>query len=316
MIKQVIFTLSLTISFCGMSQLKMMDVVQFVSAEKAEQLLLTEDAFTNAWSVFDIQARLQNKEGTKAQLFDTIAAQIRSWSDAEIDVMQKALKRIDYNLFQQNIQLSLPDTLFFVKTTCKEEGGATAYTRGNYIVFKENLDKKGKQLEQLILHELFHILTRRDRDFKEKMYRIIGFELTEEIAYPSVLQERKLTNPDAPLNDSFITLKNKRKTSDYVMILYSDRSYTDGSFFEYLNTGLMMLFDDEQKKPALKNGVPEILELTKSQDFFKNVGRNTKYIIHPEEIMAENFSFALTNKTGLPNPEIIESVIAVLKPSD
>ena len=47
-------------------------------------------------------------------------------------------------------------------------------------------------------------------------------------------------------------------------------------------------------------------------NFFTLVGRNTNYIIHPEEILADNFVLMINNKTAA-NPEIIEKISEKLK---
>ena len=43
------------------------------------------------------------------------------------------------------------------------------------------------------------------------------------------------------------------------------------------------------------------------------VGKNTNYLIHPEEIMADNFAFTMKAKKALANPEKIKNVQKVLK---
>ena len=47
-------------------------------------------------------------------------------------------------------------------------------------------------------------------------------------------------------------------------------------------------------------------------NFFEQVGRNTQYIIHPEEIMADNFTFAILGKEDLSNPELVAEIKEVL----
>jgi len=38
--------------------------------------------------------------------------------------------------------------------------------------------------------------------------------------------------------------------------------------------------------------------------FYEQIGRNTDYIIHPEETLANNFVHLMIGKKGLKNPEI------------
>jgi hypothetical protein len=47
--------------------------------------------------------------------------------------------------------------------------------------------------------------------------------------------------------------------------------------------------------------------------FFEQIGRNTQYIIHPEEILADNFSLLVREKTG-PSPDILKKLADALKP--
>ena len=49
-------------------------------------------------------------------------------------------------------------------------------------------------------------------------------------------------------------------------------------------------------------------------NFFEQVGRNTNYIINPEEILAENFAFLLTRKPVTGTPELIEKMRQALQP--
>jgi hypothetical protein len=42
------------------------------------------------------------------------------------------------------------------------------------------------------------------------------------------------------------------------------------------------------------------------------VGRNTNYIIHPEEILAENFALLMMDKHDVPSPEILKKMQDVL----
>jgi hypothetical protein len=47
--------------------------------------------------------------------------------------------------------------------------------------------------------------------------------------------------------------------------------------------------------------------------FFEKIGRNTQYIIHHEETMADNFVFAIVEREDLPNPEILARLIEALR---
>jgi hypothetical protein len=145
------------------------------------------------------------------------------------------------------------------------------------------------------------------------MYSIIGFEIVNVIPYPENLKDYRITNPDAPQTDAFIKLNVKEEEMECMMILYSDRDYDGGEFFKYLNVGFVKLKGDTVKEIALIDEKPVIYTFKEVSNFYEQVGKNTGYIIHPEEILADNFAFAILNKEGLPNPEIVDEIKKRLK---
>ena len=63
-----------------------------------------------------------------------------------------------------------------------------------------------------------------------------------------------------------------------------------------------------------RDGEPVLLEPRNVPTFFDKIGRNTGYIIHPEEILAENFVLLVNNKTDVPTPRILREMRDVLSP--
>lgn len=52
-----------------------------------------------------------------------------------------------------------------------------------------------------------------------------------------------------------------------------------------------------------------VYSINEASDFYDRMGRNTQYIIDPEEVLADNFSLLLTGMTeGLPSPEVIQKM--------
>ena len=293
---------------------KLSDVAKFADLNKAIELLTTEDEFTNSWSQFDIDARLNKTNGNKARLFSVISNETREWSTEEKRKLNVLFQDIDTKIKQQGLNLDLPEEIYFVSTTGEEEGGALGYTRGKYIVLNQNILKNSKaEIQHTVVHELFHLISRNNRTFRKKMYEIIHFNLTNKIEYPETLKELKITNPDAPQNDSFIRLNVDNETVDCMMVLYAKSNYQGGNFFQYLNVGLMKLEGDHHKKPTIKKGNPVIFTLNEAPDFFSKIGANTEYIIHPEEILAENFAHTILGKENLKSPEIIDKITLLLQ---
>jgi hypothetical protein len=292
----------------------LVDKIKFASVDTAKKLLLQEDEFTKSWSQFDIDSRMQKQNSKKEELLDFISKQAKEWSLDEKKKVLSIFESIDKQILKQKFRIAFPDEIYFVKTTANEEGGAGGYTRANYVVLKEDILSRPKgELTQTIVHELFHILTRANPDFRREMYRIIGFKLMNQIDYPDDLKSYRITNPDAPQTDSYIQLKVNGKTVECMMILYSNKDYEGGDFFKYLNVGFLSLTGNMDKSIVLVDNKPVIYNFEQVTGFFEQVGKNTQYIIHPEEILADNFAFAILNKTGLPDQDIVDKIKMKLK---
>lgn len=167
-------------------------------------------------------------------------------------------------------------------------------------------------LKYLVAHELFHLLTRQNSNFKKDIYKVIGFTVIEkEIIFPSDLAEIRISNPDISRYDSYGTFTIGGQKQYCTMVIYTDRPYDGKTLFDYLKVGLVPLNGDFV--PIQKAGKTIIYALDEAEDFYTQVGKNTNYLIHPEEIMADNFAFTLIDKKDLANPEIIQNVQKVLK---
>jgi len=73
-----------------------------------------------------------------------------------------------------------------------------------------------------------------------------------------------------------------------------------------------MRIDRKSAKATLKNGKPVFFKPDEVEGFFEQIGRNTGYIIHPEETLANNFVHLMTGKQDLKNPEIPKKIEAIL----
>ena len=196
----------------------------------------------------------------------------------------------------------------------KDEGGAGGYTRSNWIALTDATFQRGTEAShtRLLVHETFHILTRLNPGFKEKLYRAIDFNiLPKEIEFPEDIRKSRISNPDVSRCDSYATFTIDGKPQNCTMIIYTNRPYTTGKFYQYINVGLIPL--DESFKPLRETGKTVIYPLQKATDFFDKVGRNTGYVIDPEEVLADNFAIALLNTPNVHTPELQKKVQELLK---
>ncbi len=73
-----------------------------------------------------------------------------------------------------------------------------------------------------------------------------------------------------------------------------------------------MAIDHKSAKPLLLDNKPVMFRPKEVDGFFEQIGNNTNYILHPEETLANNFVFLITEKKNLANPEIPENIKTTL----
>ncbi|TAF34617.1 MAG: hypothetical protein EAZ57_02540 [Cytophagales bacterium] len=287
--------------------------ILLADVHRSKELLGQEDDYTKGLTRFDLMSKLQ-KLDTNLTAKDYLAfapSQALDWSNSEERKMAKMIALVAQRLANLGIKLSLPPVVEFVKTTGREEGGA-AYTRSNYVVFSKSM-LDADQLDGLIAHELFHILSRYNPDLKEKIYRLHGFLKCNEIPLPAEIAQFKISNPDAPYNDYFIKLKHNNHNIEAAIVIYSETAYEGGVFFSYLKKSLLVLSGKEEKKPKYVNGKPVLLDFREVGNLYEQLGKNSEYNIHVEEIAADHFDMLLREVKDLPNPEIISNMKLLLK---
>jgi hypothetical protein len=128
---------------------------------------------------------------------------------------------------------------------------------------------------------------------------------------------RKITNPDAPVVEHYIEVSVAGQTLPVVPVLYtSQATYEVGSgkdFFNYLSFQLMVIERFEGRwRPRYRENEPWLVDASEVQGFHEQVGRNTGYIIHPEEVLADNFVLLVRRERDVPSPKILERMDALL----
>jgi hypothetical protein len=150
---------------------------------------------------------------------------------------------------------------------------------------------------------------------RQKLYAIIGFTPCDPITLPRELAAVKITNPDAPTLDYFITVEHEGAELKVVPVLLCDRDTYDPnrtSLFNYLQFRLLAVEqNDDGWTPLLKDGEPILIDGKSCQSYRRQIGDNTNYIIHPDEILADNFAHMLMRTKDLKSPEVVERMKAI-----
>lgn len=291
----------------------------FSTVDEGKQILTAQDDFVHRMSPFDRAARMKtDKDVSEKDYLEFVGKNVLAWTGAEQQKITTSFQGVRTEL--EALSLPFPKKVFFVKTTGKEEGGA-AYTRANAIVFpKAYLRVPITKIQKIICHELFHIMSRTNPDLREKLYMAIGFMKCNEVEFPLILKSRKITNPDAPRNDHCIRIQFKAKDHWAIPILFSSAEKYNvergGEFFNYLQFQFLLVERTDDSlfvKPVYNGKEPQLAGMQQVSGFFEQVGRNTRYIIHPEEILADNFALLVLREPDVPSPAIIKKLEGILK---
>ncbi|VAV93013.1 hypothetical protein MNBD_ALPHA02-1224 [hydrothermal vent metagenome] len=281
---------------------------QFVFADiKTGQAILTaDDNYFNRMSAAEIAIRSRSATATKTadDLKAQYAANVLEWTDQEKAQITQLVA--DNRKKLNGIASLLPAKVIFIKVTDQVEGGLP-HTRANAII----LPLSDKPLtEKLFYHELFHVLSRNQKARHDSLYDLIGFKSCDFTATAEI-QAKMLTNPDVPAEGYYLPVTIDNKPSAIMTFLHAAypafNPEVKGGFGGHFGFGLLKLKVSDghctvDPDPA---GKAQILNPGTVPEFFAAIGQNTSYIIHPEEVLAENFVFVMTDKQGLPNPEIL-----------
>jgi hypothetical protein len=292
--------------------------IVFADVEQGKERLTTRDMFIETVSGFDRAARLKTDRDVSVDEFvEFIKQQVRPWTNDDKTRITAAIESAAPKLAR--LKLDLPQMIPLIKTTGDEEGGAT-YTRAGAIVIPQSqLDRRNANIENLLIHELFHVLTSHNPQLKEALYETINFKKCNDVELPDSLRKKRITNPDGPLNDHYVELQHNLQTMPVVPVIYSSAEKYDtekgGPFFRYITFRLLAIenSNDRWRYKKAPDGRPILLEPKNVPDYFAKIGANTNYVIHPEEILAENFVLLVNNTQNLRSKWVIDKMKNLLK---
>lgn len=299
-------------------------VLVWASVDEGAALLGGEDAFTRRMSAIDRQARLRSGVPVSDPQYRAFAARaVLPWTEAERRLVTEALAGLAARL--EACHLVLPPRVLLVKTSGDEEGGA-AYTRGSAVVLPRRvLASSPRNLRRLLCHELLHVLSRYRPDLRERLYAAIGFVPCGDVVLPGPLEARRLTNPDAPAFDHAIRVRCDGIDRWMVPVLFfredapaaaaAGRPFLAGMEFRLLAVDIAGT--PPRGTPVLDDaGAPILRTPDEVEGFFEQTGRNTAYLIHPEEIVADNVALLVTAADAPPetprSPATLARVAAAL----
>jgi hypothetical protein len=160
----------------------------------------------------------------------------------------------------------------------------------------------------MLAHEIYHVVSRANPALSERLNQAIGFVKVENVIFPEEIRRRLISNPDALTNDHFIRVEvDGEPVCAAPLLLFTIDRYdpsSDKDFFEFMEFQYLAAAHVADRNPANLHLIP----WQKASGFFEQVGWNTDYNIHPEEILAENFALLITGRGQVKSPRILDQM--------
>lgn len=250
------------------------------------------------------------KKGATLDEFNALAQeQGDDFTEEEIQGIDETLNRIEARFSEIGFDYPANLEIIFVKNKMKDEYGAVAYTHQNQIYLEgDNLDFMlgiPGLLDGTIAHELFHILSRNDPEFRQEMYNIFGFKITDEPEFSPEIRDIIGSNPDVEEFDSYAMFNINGEMTKGVVVTLLKKPYSEGAdLLSNYSTGIVP-YDN----PNIYYTIDEV------SNFWDIFGENSNYVIATEEGIADNFSSAVVygmDGRGYKDPELIQSMLDVM----
>ncbi len=290
---------------------------RFASAEEGRQRLLSNTDYYSQMTQTDIDLRLGHGNAALDELLEISAAEIRGYNIVEKYFVDRRVAKMARKLAKSGYEIPLPEEITFIKSDMSVEIiSASGYTHGTDIYLNSGnvaasvIPAAGRYLDKLLWHEMFHCLTRNDRDFREQMYSLIHFTVADaDFELPPCVRDRYLSNPDVEQHDSYATFDIDGREVDCFLVWITAAGHPETQ----PGTG-------SEKITALVpiDGTDVYYTREQAANFDAVFGTNTGYVTDPEECMADNFAFAMCygmegpDGQGYPDPEIIAGVIDIV----
>lgn len=279
-----------------------LDVTPATPAQ-ATAIVTAQDEVIRAMTPADLSIRLHGGTSREA-LLRQYAAAVEPWSAAEDARLAAMVARHRAQL--DAIAHWLPEQVLLIKNTQDIDGGLP-HTRANAILFGPSLPASDAELDELFLHELWHVLSRHNAERHDEIYALINFTPCARVTLPADLRARLVTNPDAPVTRWGVAARAQGRDILLAPLLIAEPAVYDPArpgFTDYFALRFIGLTRHADGSCAPYAAVPFIAPDAALPALFAAAGHNTEYVLHPEELLADNFAQLMTAKPNVPDPQV------------
>jgi hypothetical protein len=289
---------------------------EFLNAEAAATVLRTQDDYVLATGDLERRAKTHSTRAVSQPEYAAALGQTaKDWTPAERSRVEAELSRL--SAFVDQVRWDKPAKLYFIRASAALEDNLP-HTRAQAIVLPDSAFAMPRStFTSMLAHEAFHVLTRYNPLFKEQSYQHIGFEQCSAVRLTKEIEQLKITNPDTPVSQHTISVRYQGQEVHALPFIGFESATIDTStgFIDKLRVRWLTVERDDKVctldavTVADHSAPPEEL-----QGLFEKIGRNTHYLFHAEEILAENFAAIYMSSLGgksldqYPSPKLLQSL--------
>ncbi len=280
-----------------------------------------EDPYVQVLSEREMMARIKRPAKSKQDFAESQAACVTEWSERDHEELAR-VQPIMLASIEQHANRVLdwlpPQTDIFLTTGAEEtsfcEGlkSRIAYCRGTRSMFfsRAYLDWETRReaADHVLMHELWHIVSRNmPAEALDQVYAAFGFR-----RLPKALRnfhESRMSNPDALILEHSMELEGR----SYVPVLMLDPKFdvlkVGESPFDNIKILIALLKEDRSGFQGPLYDLEDNMEMLVS--VMDLIGRNTGYLLHIEEAVAENFAM-LVRQEKVEDTEKLQQLKSIL----
>jgi hypothetical protein len=290
--------------------------IALATQQEAAAAIAARDEYMSAVNAADVSIWLR-RPGSSADtdaLAQYLAANVIPWSDEERERLDAMTERVSPRLAA--LAPWLPGRVQIARIRIDASSGAD-FTRGDTI-FLASLKPTDEAMDERFFHELFHVLSRHNPARRDELYAIVGFQRCTPLTLDIALRARILTNPDAPVVEyaSQITVEGQTVWATPLMVADLSRYTARSDLFDHVELQFMPLRRDAQGQ-CTADPSSTLTQAQLGAAVIARAGGNTMYVLHPEELVADNFAQMMMGR-DVPSPEVhahLATLLNIERPS-
>lgn len=182
--------------------------VHFATVEEGRKALGARDDFIMRLTPWERMVRSGvDRTVSESEFLKSRAGAVRPWTAAEISTVTKAWEAMKPRLAL--LKAHLPERILMVKCASTTGSLERAISRGNTIVLTPDYFDRGHLRDDLrgaLARELFHIITRRDPELRERLYELVDYVPCREVFLAEPFRSRQFIQPYYPVFDCMTTM--------------------------------------------------------------------------------------------------------------